>query len=124
MSSSARHAFDGEGMTVGEERIEVSLARLEGRMEQVATLLEQRQQRLEKDVYAASSKATKAHERIDSEVDALRAELRKDVEAIRDGVAELHRWRERMIGMAVGVSVGSGVLSGGVVAAIVQLSGA
>ena len=126
-------AGDGDEVVQG-ERVEVSLARLEGKLEQVATLLEQRAQRLERDAHEASSKATRAHERIDVEVDGLRRdltgeldkvrlELRADVRIVKDGVEELTRWRERMVGMAVGVSVGSGVLSGGLVAAITTLAG-
>lgn len=67
-----------------DERLEVSIARLEGKVEQVATLLEDRSRRLDQDVYTASAKATKAHERIDHEVDALRTELRGDVTKLRD----------------------------------------
>ena len=44
------------------------------------------------------------------------------IEALIVEVDQLQGWRQRMVGMALGIAAGSGLLSGGVVAAIVRAS--
>lgn len=60
--------------------------------------------------------AAGAHTRIDSEIDQLRADLTRETRGLREAVADLREWRSKLLGVGVGITFVSGLLSGGVVA--------
>jgi len=47
----------------------------------------------------------------------------KQIEDLQDDVESLLAWRQKMIGIALGIGAGSGLLSGGIVAAFARAAG-
>jgi hypothetical protein len=103
------------------EAPEVALARIDTRLSGISDQLH----RVDRDVAKIEQTADRAHDRIDSEIAAIRqhvqSELTTAMTEIRKEVGALTGWRNRMTGWAFGLAVGSGLVSGGLVTALAQL---
>lgn len=101
----------------------IAIGRLEGRIEQVASSAT----RNEADIGKLNTSVSNLHTRIDEETEQLRrdvfSELSQEVGTLREAVMELREWRARIMGVAIGMTIGSGVLGGGVAAAVLRMLG-
>lgn len=94
----------GEDLLMGEE-LQVVLARLEGRVESLAQVIEVRLRTQERDVEVHRIDGDREHR-----------ELRRDLESTVQMVRELQEFRSKLIGLAAGLSLASGTVSGLLVA--------
>lgn len=87
------------------EELQVVLARLEGRVESLAQVIEVRLRTQERDVEMHRIDGERGHR-----------ELRRDLESTAQMVRELQEFRSKLIGLAAGLSLASGTVSGLLVA--------
>ena len=95
-----------------DEDLRVALAQLNGRLDALQQTVELRLDGALTTAQKAREAAQAGHQRLDTEGSQLRNEFRGEINDLREVVEDLRRWQSRLVGIGVGVSLMSGMVSG------------
>ena len=95
-----------------DDDLRVALAQLNGRLDALQQTVELRLDGAFATAEKAREAAAAGHDRLDVEGGRMRSEFRTEINDLREVVEDLRRWQSRLVGIGVGVSLMSGLVSG------------
>jgi hypothetical protein len=126
------HALPNGGLTVADvnglhealHRLELVVAGLAGEVKAMSESRKTDYDHLIERIGEVNHKRRSTDAALEKAIDLLREYPKpKHIEDLQADVESLMAWRQKMIGIALGIGAGSGLLSGGIVAALARAAG-